>query len=267
LPQLRSTLAGPPQGVGHCSVGHSAPFYSQYRCASGEDSQNSRRQKSPREDRGSGETVAPELPGPSGATGARESRAVRRKAIARRTARKTGGCILGDARPGLAAAGLGGGARAALHHAQHVAALAARLATQLVHEGAHQKHTATADALFGRVQVRDCRQVKRSALVDKENLDAVGPEETLDLKRRVGLSAVGVTDDVVGGLVGCQDDGIGCLLVKTGHLTHRPDKSPRQGQEPQVARKRQRPRRLLSHPYNSTRRIVGTRRRLRTRAL
>src|SRR5258708_38445902 len=65
-----------------------------------------------------------------------------------------------------AAAGFGGGTRASLHHAEHVAALAARLATQLVHERAHQEHAATAGTFLGGVQVWHRRQVKLRALID-----------------------------------------------------------------------------------------------------
>jgi hypothetical protein len=150
------------------------------------------------------------------------------------------------------------GARTALDHAQHVTALAARLAAQLIHEGAHQKNAATADALFGRVQVGYRCEVERGALVDEEDFDAVRPEDTLDLQGCVGLPAVGVADYVIGCLVGGEDDGVGSFLIEPRYLTDRLDEGSRQGQKPQVTREGQGPRRLLGHPVNSAQWIGGT---------
>jgi hypothetical protein len=131
------------------------------------------------------------------------------------------------------------------------------LAAQLVHKGAHQKDAATSDAFFGGIEVGHRGQVKRGALVDEQDFNSVCPEEALDLQRRIGLAAVGVPDDIVGGLVGGEDNGVRGFFVKTRHLADRLDERPSQGQQPQVARKGQGPRRLLRHPLNSSGSILA----------
>src|SRR5207248_9863361 len=66
--------------------------------------------------------------------------------------------------------------RTTLDHSQGVAALAAGLATQLVHEGAHQKDPTSPDTQLAGVEVRDRRDVERIALVEQRDLDGVGQD-------------------------------------------------------------------------------------------
>src|SRR6516164_5758505 len=79
-----------------------------------------------------------------------------------------------------------GGAAAALDHAQGVAAVAARLAAQLVHLRAHQDHPATADAQFRWIEGGHSREIKGSAFVVDVDFNPVAAEVTLNLNLGVG---------------------------------------------------------------------------------
>src|SRR5262245_27477320 len=77
-----------------------------------------------------------------------------------------------------------------LDHAQGVAALAARVAGQFVHERPHQEDAAAADTQLGRVEMGHGIQVERLALVEDTDLDAVGAERALDFEFGLGPAVV-----------------------------------------------------------------------------
>ena len=134
-----------------------------------------------------------------------------------------------------------GTARTALDHAENVAALTAWLTGQLIHDGAHDEDAASADAQLGRVEVRDGREVERLAFVVQVDLDAVGADVTLNLHLGVGGALVSVAHDVVGGLVGGEDDGVCSPLIEAGDLTDCLDERPSQPQQAKVAGNGERP--------------------------
>src|SRR5438874_938118 len=96
-----------------------------------------------------------------------------------------------------------------LDHAENVATLPARLAGQLIHDGAHDEDAASANAQLGGVEVRNGGEVERLAFVVQVDFDAIGADITLDLHLGIGGALVSMAHNVVGGLIGGKDDGVG----------------------------------------------------------
>src|SRR5437667_12538424 len=140
------------------------------------------------------------------------------------------GCHVGKGGRTLAAwstiAGRPGISFAALDHAQGVAALAARLTAQLVHQLPHQENAPAAGAQLGWVEMGHRRQVERPALVEELDLEPFGAEMALDLKLGLGVAFVGMANDVVDRLVSGQNDGVSGGFVEVVRLADRLDEGP-----------------------------------------
>jgi hypothetical protein len=123
-----------------------------------------------------------------------------------------------------------------LDHAKGIAAFTPGLTTQFVHQGPHEENTPAANALFPRIEMGNRPQVERGSFIEQTDLQALGPQEALNLNLSLGLVLMGVTDNVVDGFVNRQDHGIGGFLIQKADLTHSLDKSPRQVEPPKIAR-------------------------------
>src|SRR5260370_13324083 len=128
----------------------------------------------------------------------------------------------------------GGIPLAALDHSQGIAPLAARLATQFVHESAHQKDAPAADAQFAGIQMGHRADIERFSLVKQLDLQALRYGLTFNLEPRADFAPVGVANDVVDRLVRRQDDRFSGLTIKSRKMTKRFNKMAGKGDKAKV---------------------------------
>src|SRR5205814_287896 len=105
-------------------------------------------------------------------------------------------------------------------HTEEITALAAGLTRQLIHEDAHQIYSAAAGANVGRIEVRHGGEIKRFALVAQRDFHAVVREAALDLEAGLGMTFVGVTNDVADGLVAGENDRTGIRRIESANLAY-----------------------------------------------
>jgi hypothetical protein len=139
----------------------------------------------------------------------------------------------------------GGSSLAALDHSQGIAPLAARLATQLVHERAHQKDAPAADPQFAGIQMGHRADIERFSLVKQLDLEALRYGLTFNLEPRADLSMMGVANDVVDRLMRRQDHGLCGLTVKSRKMTERFNKIAGKGDKAKVTGNSQAPGRVI----------------------
>jgi len=145
----------------------------------------------------------------------------------------------------------GGISLAALDHSQGVAALAARLATQFVHERAHQKDAPASDAQFAGIQMGHRADIERFSLVKQLDLKALRYGLAFNLEPRADFAPVGVANDVVDRLVRRQDDGFRGLPIKSRKMTERFNKMAGKGDEAKITGNSQAPgREIRGHSFS-----------------
>ena len=133
----------------------------------------------------------------------------------------------------------GGGA--AFDEAKGVAGLtdAARLAGDLVHEGAHEVNATAADADLARIEVGYGGDVEGFALVLELEDDGVGLDLQLDVHLGGGQVAMSVADDIGDGFAGGHHQCMQNAAFEGGGLSHGLDKGACYREHARVARKRE----------------------------